>query len=1290
MAKKELALHVARKYAKKAQGGDDFRKSPNIEDRRMEAFTPFNDSLYFPEGPVVKPMESMTPFHMNMYYPNSGEVGFSPMGDALGNKDLDLRAAGFADGGDVDPWPLNDDLKTPNVPPQVPISGAPAGQQAEPHVEPSRLPEKLRNLGKDWKEAVRESDEAAYGFHKQAQENFQTYNPLRWGLGLGQEALGAAMPAMTPINAAFGTAQKTAERTGPGLGQAVDVASWANPDTLMGDVAKAGMFGLPAFKPVKEAFTKEGVGKLDDIAKHMDQALNNSPETNPEIQKNLKQYTNKDLAAIAGSAGLHEGQIDQLKSHMSPLQQKGFDTYYKKHFGEPPKAPSAGPDLKPVDEMHQPSNFGGYVHPDQLTQVGPQMGSNKGGVYQDKNGVKYYMKEGQTPAHVVNENVAAALYDLAGVPTLKYHHDPTGNHIITRMEKLEKNNASQLDDQEMYEAQHDFGVHAWLANHDVVGTGGDNLGVINGKVTPLDLGGALEYRAKGAPKGKIFGNEVGELQSMRGLDPKVHAPDAAAMFGGMSDEHVADSLKKVINIPDEKIRQVVDNFHGDPKLADKLIARKNYLKDWAEKHGGEPPAKGWESAGYGHDPDFGSFDEHGVEHAPQHEPMSEKELEEYFKNAPAGPEGWKDELYSHTPEEYGDLVGLPKGKETPFEQALSKALASKWPDSGGYKDIPSHPKDTQWLDQFEYNKTYNLPKKVFGGIDSGKIIAALSKYHIGDNPNMTAFGLKAKLLAKELGKLDSEKFLKSMSYYNIKPHQIENVLSYFPEKNIDDMKGLMSEHLGQAGYNVPITSQNLPHAQKKKMREDAIKASLEPKSWKSYAPPEGHTEGKEWINKIDWGKNKPAELEKKGWATKHYVWKGGEFENPVPGGGYPHEIIDPSQKVWERAFFAAPNPEVAAHGYGPLGHPYIAREHKFARVDYGPLAKQLGHQIHPDGGATWSKTLFHDIIEEARKQGYDMIALEGVHDVGSHGLKHTQYAVINPEILRAPRAAFDPKKMHLRHPLAGFAGLPAGAGIYQYLSGGDNDQKYATGGKVKHKHPQIDENPQEHEFINFSKGGLIDSHIPGRTDKIPMRVPPGSYVLPADIPSALGEGNTKAGSEILKKMFTHSAYGLPPPNIHGRAFQYPHQLHFSHVPIPHQKARGGKVEPATVLPANHQLGMKVPKGGSMCANCKYLASSTTCGNQGFVKWHGKPELPEPANEYCCDLYEHGKTEKKADGGKTDHVPIIAAGGEFIIHPDVVKAIGGGDMKQGHKTLDKFVINTRKHHIETLKKLKPPK
>jgi hypothetical protein len=71
-----------------------------------------------------------------------------------------------------------------------------------------------------------------------------------------------------------------------------------------------------------------------------------------------------------------------------------------------------------------------------------------------------------------------------------------------------------------------------------------------------------------------------------------------------------------------------------------------------------------------------------------------------------------------------------------------------------------------------------------------------------------------------------------------------------------------------------------------------------------------------------------------------------------------------------------------------------------------------------------------------------------------------------------------------------------------------------------------------------------------------------------------------------------------------------------------------------------------------------------------------------------------KMPKIATGGAPSHddkpVPIIAAGGEFVIPPEKVREIGGGDIDKGHRILDHWVLTERKKHIKTLKNLKPPK
>jgi hypothetical protein len=54
------------------------------------------------------------------------------------------------------------------------------------------------------------------------------------------------------------------------------------------------------------------------------------------------------------------------------------------------------------------------------------------------------------------------------------------------------------------------------------------------------------------------------------------------------------------------------------------------------------------------------------------------------------------------------------------------------------------------------------------------------------------------------------------------------------------------------------------------------------------------------------------------------------------------------------------------------------------------------------------------------------------------------------------------------------------------------------------------------------------------------------------------------------------------------------------------------------------------------------------------------------------------------------VPIVAAGGEYVISPEVVANMGNGDMDVGHGELDLFVTKMRAKTVDTLKKLPGPK
>ena len=52
--------------------------------------------------------------------------------------------------------------------------------------------------------------------------------------------------------------------------------------------------------------------------------------------------------------------------------------------------------------------------------------------------------------------------------------------------------------------------------------------------------------------------------------------------------------------------------------------------------------------------------------------------------------------------------------------------------------------------------------------------------------------------------------------------------------------------------------------------------------------------------------------------------------------------------------------------------------------------------------------------------------------------------------------------------------------------------------------------------------------------------------------------------------------------------------------------------------------------------------------------------------------------------------IVAAGGEYVISPENVARLGGGEMEKGHTVLDDFVKKMRAKTVETLKKLPGPR
>lgn len=214
------------------------------------------------------------------------------------------------------------------------------------------------------------------------------------------------------------------------------------------------------------------------------------------------------------------------------------------------------------------------------TNVGPQLGSNPGGQFLDAAGTKHYVKFAKSEVHAANEVTATHLYDLAGTPAIKAQLvdgvTMGGPKASTASVWTDKQPFNIANPAHVKAAHEDFVTHAWLGNWDAVGTGMDNLALVGGKMTVLDSGGSMLFRAQGGPKGSAWGKDVLEWDTMRSA---ATPGDAPKVFGSMTAEDLFASSKKVAAIADDAIRAVV-KAHGPGSAAEKalmaetLIARK--------------------------------------------------------------------------------------------------------------------------------------------------------------------------------------------------------------------------------------------------------------------------------------------------------------------------------------------------------------------------------------------------------------------------------------------------------------------------------------------------------------------------------------------------------------------------------------------------------------------------------------------------------------------------------------------------------------------------------------------
>lgn len=165
------------------------------------------------------------------------------------------------------------------------------------------------------------------------------------------------------------------------------------------------------------------------------------------------------------------------------------------------------------------------------------------------------------------------------------------------------------------------------------------------------------------------------------------------------------------------------------------------------------------------------------------------------------------------------------------------------------------------------------------------------------------------------------------------------------------------------------------------------------------------------------------------------------------------------------------------------------------------------------------------------------------------------------------------------------------------------------------------------------RGALLTPTL-GRADAHKTFVPSGSYVIPADVVSGRGEGNTLAGANILHNMFGMQPFGA------------------------------GKSGP-------YSAGMP------------------------HIKTGRAPKLPKPPKMQNI-MAASGGGKEGADEHLGEPVPVNLSGGEVVVPPENLIATfrrifptKNYSLKQIHRMMDTWVMNERDKHRKTLGKLPPP-
>lgn len=191
--------------------------------------------------------------------------------------------------------------------------------------------------------------------------------------------------------------------------------------------------------------------------------------------------------------------------------------------------------------------------------------------------------------------------------------------------------------------------------------------------------------------------------------------------------------------------------------------------------------------------------------------------------------------------------------------------------------------------------------------------------------------------------------------------------------------------------------------------------------------------------------------------------------------------------------------------------------------DEGKAIRIANARARADGGATLDELERSDNVGYLRRQAVDPEALKQdiirKYRLGQTGLRDAE------DYAAALRTYENATNTEAPGPRA---------------SGGSADIDHAL--RVAHREvggytppaPSQGQREAYRDLANAKPYGFTVGTGGGRTDKNDVSVASGSYVLPADVVSGLGDGNSLHGADVWNKILASMPYGVTPPKAGGR------------------------------------------------------------------------------------------------------------------------------------------------------------